>query len=117
MEWLVTLVTGFAVFVLLAPLLVLLVTVFVLVPLAHLAPRPAMIARSTFECPFSKHKATAEFLTSPDAERPVDVVACSLFAGGPVRCAKGCLALGHAAWAPSPAVPRYALIAGGTTYR
>lgn len=117
MDWLMTFVTGVAVFVLALPVLMLLLTFFVLVPLAHLAPRPSMIARSTFECPFSNQRATAEFVTSPDAERPADVVSCSVFRDGPVRCEKGCLALGTTGWTPSPAVARYALIAGGTTYR
>jgi len=116
MDWILTILTGLALLVLTAPLLMLAVTVFVLVPLAHLAPRPTMIARKTFDCPFSRQRATVEFLTSPDATQPRDVHACSVFPDG-VTCAKGCRHLAAARWAPSPAVPRYALIADGTAYR
>jgi hypothetical protein len=56
------------------------------------------------------------FLAAPDAERPTDVVSCSMFSDG-VRCAKGCLALGESAWAPSAMVPRVALLAGGEAAR
>ena len=117
MEWFLSVVTALVLLVLLAPLLMLGVTVFVLAPLAHLARRPAMIARSTFDCPFSKRRATVEFLTSPEAVRPSDVRACSVFADGRIRCKKGCRDFSETAWAPSPAVPRYALIAGDTAYR
>ena len=117
MDWIITFLTGFAVLVLVSPLLMLGVTVFILAPLAHLAPRPTMIARSTFDCPFSKRRVNVEFLTSPDAARPTDVHACSMFTDGHVICKKGCRNLAVAAWAPSPAVPRFALIAGGTVYR
>lgn len=118
MDWLITFVTVLALLVVLSPLLMLLVTVFVLVPLAHLAPRPTMIARNTFDCPFSKRRATAAFLASPGVDRPIDVLACSVFADGRIRCKKGCLALAATGWTPSPTtVPRYAMIAGGTSYR
>jgi hypothetical protein len=117
MDWVITFLTGFAVLVLVSPLLMLGVTVFILAPLAHLAPRPTMIARSTFDCPMAKRRVNVEFLTSPEAERPSDVHACSVFPDGRVRCAKGCRDLAVAGWTPSPTVPRYALIAGGTAYR
>jgi hypothetical protein len=76
-----------------------------------------MIGRRTFECPFSKRRATVEFLASPDAERPIDVQACSVFPDGRIRCEKACRDLSDTAWAPSPAVARWALIAGDTAYR
>ena len=117
MEWLITVTTGLALVVLLSPLLMLGVTIFILVPLAHLAPRPTMIARSTLDCPFSRRRADVDFLISPDAARPADVHACSVFPDGRVRCEKGCRDLAVAAWAPSPAVPRFALLADGTAYR
>jgi hypothetical protein len=116
MDWIYTVLTGLALLVLAAPLLMLAVTFFILVPLAHLAPRPRMIARSTFDCPFSRQRATVEFVTSPEATQPTDVHACSVFPDG-VACAKGCRHLAVAGWAPSPTVPRYALIADGTAYR
>ncbi len=117
MDWVITLLTGIAVLVLVSPLLMLGVTIFILAPLAHLAPRPTMIARNTFDCPISRRRVSVEFLTSPDATRPSDVHACSVFPDGRVRCEKGCRDLAEATWAPSPAVPRFALIAGGTVYR
>jgi hypothetical protein len=117
MDWIITLLTGLALLVLASPLLMLGVTIFILVPLAHLAPRPTMIARSTFDCPFSRRRVSVAFVTSPDDPRPSDVSACSVFPDGGVRCAKGCRHLAVAGWAPSPTVPRYALIAGGTAYR
>ena len=117
MDWVVSVVTAVGLLVLFSPLLMLGLTVFVLAPLAHLARRPAMIGRSTFECPFSKRCVSVEFLTSPDATRPTEVRACSMFADGRICCAKGCRDLAESAWTPSPAVPRFALIAGDTTYR
>jgi hypothetical protein len=117
MDWLISVVTALALLLLFSPLLMLGVTVFVLAPLAHLAGRPAMIGRRTFECPFSRRRATVEFLTSPEATRPSDVRACSVFPDGRIRCEKGCRDLSETTWAPSPAVPRYALIAGDTAYR
>ena len=41
MDWLITFVAAFVMLVLVSPLLMLLATVFILVPLAHLAPAPA----------------------------------------------------------------------------
>ena len=117
MDWVISVVAGVALFVLFSPLLMLGLTVFVLAPLAHLARRPPMIGRSTFDCPFSKRRVSVEFLTSPDEARPTEVRACSMFADGRIRCATGCRDLSETAWTPSPAVPRFALIAGDTTYR
>jgi hypothetical protein len=117
MEWVMWGMTGVVLLVLLSPLLMLGVTVFVLAPLAHLARRPTMVGRSTFECPVTRRRVTAEFLTSPDAARPTDVRACSMFPDGKVRCAKACRDLAETTWAPSPAVPRFALLADDTSYR
>jgi hypothetical protein len=58
-----------------------------------------------------------EFLTSPDAVRPSEVRACSVFPDGRIRCQKRCRDLSETTWTPSPAVPRFALIAGDTAYR
>jgi hypothetical protein len=117
MDWVASAVTGLVLFVLFSPLLMLGLTVLVLAPLAHLARRPAMIGRSTFDCPFTKRRVSVEFLTSPDSVRPTEVRACSMFPDGRIACGKGCCDLSETAWTPSPAMPRFALIAGDTSYR
>jgi hypothetical protein len=116
LEWLVLVMAGLALAVLLAPVVTLLGTVFVLVPLAHLAPRPPMVARTSFDCPFSRRHVNVEFLTSPTASEPVDVLACSMFTNG-VACERKCRALMQTGWTPSPVVPRYALLADGVAFR
>ena len=117
MEWIVTIFAGLVFLALLAPVGMLLLTFFVLVPLAHLAPAPAMLARATFACPVSRRTVSAAFLTSPRSEHAVDVEQCSAFPHGRVACKKGCLALAAVGWAPSPMVPRVSLVAGGTAMR
>ena len=119
MELLVMLVTGLAAFVLLLPLILLLGTIFILVPLAHLLPAPSMVARTSFDCPFSKRWVNVAFLTEPSAEGPSDVLSCSLFTDERgIRCNKGCLGLARTTgWTPSPVVPRFALLAGGVALR
>ena len=117
MDWVITVIAGLIAAVALAPIAMLVLTLFVLVPLAHLMPRPAMLARRSFECPFSKRRVTATFLASPEAPRPADVVACSRFGDGRVACAKQCLGMAVVGWAPSPMVPPYALLAGDTASR
>jgi hypothetical protein len=116
MEWVMTAAAALGLFVLLLPVLVLLGTVFVLVPLAHLAPPPAMVARATFDCPYSRRRVSATFLTVPGQRTPADVVTCSLFPRG-IRCTKPCLGLAATHWAPSPVVPPRALIADGVAPR
>ena len=117
MEWLVTILTGLVLVIVLAPVVSLLGTLFVLVPLAHLAPHPEMLARASFVCPFSKRRVNVAFLTSPASPTPSDVVSCSLFHDGNPSCAKGCLGLAESAWAGRPVVARYALLADGEAYR
>ena len=117
MDWLIMIFAGVVFAAVLAPLGMLLLTFFVLVPLAHLLPQPSSLARTTLTCPVSKHTVDATFVTSPAAEHPTDVVQCSLFADGRVRCAKGCLALATVSWAPSPMTARFALLADGTAPR
>jgi hypothetical protein len=117
MDWGISLLTGLVLLVLFSPILMLGLTVFVLAPLAHLARRPAMISRSTFDCPFARRRVSVEFLTSPDALRPAEVRACSMFPDGRIACEQGCCDPSEATWAPSLATPRFALIAGDTTYR
>ena len=116
MEWIVMIVAGLVLVVITAPLAMLLITVFVLVPLAHLAPRPAMLARASFACPVSKMAVAATFLASPDREG-VDVVACSMFGDRTVTCQKACRGLARVGWEPSPMVPRFSLLADGAASR
>ncbi len=117
MEWITTIVAGLVLVVITAPLAMLLLTVFVLVPLAHLTRRPEMLARATFECPVSKTAVNASFVASPEREGELDVVACSVFGDGKVTCQKTCRALASVGWAPSPMVPRFSLLADGTAPR
>ena len=117
MESMMTVLTALGVLVLLAPVLALLFTFFVLVPLAHLAPAATAVARRGFRCPITKRWVRATFLTAPGAERPLDVLECSEFEPDAVRCAKGCLAVATTKPAPSPMVPRFALIADGLACR
>ena len=118
MEWLVTILTGLALLILLAPLLSLLVTFFVLVPLAHFLPQPSMVSRASFDCPFSKRWVNVALLTSPESPAPSDVLSCSLFSDERgVRCKKGCLGLAATGWTRRLVVARYALIADGEAFR
>lgn len=91
---------------------------FLLVALAHLMPAPSTVARASFTCPLSRRRVNVAFLTTPGADQPVDVVSCSAFPDPErVRCAKGCLGWARSAWNASPMVARYALLAGGESYR
>jgi hypothetical protein len=118
MEWIATFAIGLALVVLFAPLIMLLGTVFILVPLAHLAPAPTMVARTSFHCPFARRRVSVAFVTPPGTDRPSDVASCSLFTGGRgIRCRKGCLGLARTAWTPSAMTPRYSLVADGVAFR
>jgi hypothetical protein len=117
MDWVIWIATGLVVLVLTAPLLMLGFTVLVLAPLAHLVRRPTMIARTAFRCPFSRRQVRVEFITTPEAARPLGVHACSMFSDGHIRCEQGCCDIAETAWTPSSATPRFALIAGDTVYR
>lgn len=117
MEWLITLVAGIGFAVLLAPVAMLLLTFFVLVPLAHLMSRPAMIGRATFDCPVTRRRVNAAFVSEPGHDHPSDVSACSRFGDGPVTCKKGCLAVATIGWGASAMTPRYALISGDVALR
>ena len=117
MDWLIMIFAGAVLVVVVAPVAMLLLTFFVLVPLAHLMPQPSTLARTTLTCPVSKRTVNATFVTSPAAERPTDVVQCSLFADGRVRCGKGCLLHATVGWAPSPMAARFALLADGAALR
>ena len=114
MDSLLMVVTGLGLVVVLSPLLMLLLTAFVLVPLAHLAPYAPMVARASFECPVTGRHVDAAFLTAPGKEHPGAVLSCSAFPGREVTCAKSCLEIAEMGWRPSAMAPRYALLAGGT---
>ena len=117
MEWLVGLGTGIVLLVLLAPVLTLIVTVFVLVPLAHLHASPPMLGRTSFSCPVTHRDVSATFETEPGFAHPSDVLTCSLFGDKPVTCAKGCLGHVDAHEAPPFMFARYALLSGEETLR
>jgi hypothetical protein len=119
MEWTVTtFAVALGLLVLFAPVIMLLGTFFILVPLAHLAPAPTPIARASFECPFARRRVSVAFVTPPDTDTPTDVASCSHFTDGEgIRCAKGCLGLAHTVWTPSAMAPRYSLIADGVAFR
>jgi hypothetical protein len=112
-EWLVMIGAGIVLAALLTPVSMLLVTFFVLVPLAHLAPPPTMLARVSLHCPFSRRDVSATFVTSPESAEPIDVLQCSLFGDAAVQCQKDCLALAVVGWAPSPIVSRFSLVSDG----
>jgi len=116
MEWVSLIVAGVVFALILTPVVLLLTTFLVLVPLSLLAPAAPSLARTSFACPVSRRKVTATFLTRPGEAKPADVVACSMFSDG-VHCAKGCLHEAHTSWTPSPALARYALLAGGEALR
>jgi hypothetical protein len=116
MDWLVMIIAGLVLTVLTAPIAMLLLTFFVLVPLAHLMPAPATLARARFQCPFKKTMVTATFATAPDG-RAADVCACSAFGDGAVTCGKACRALTTVGFAPSPMVPRFGLLADEEAFR
>jgi hypothetical protein len=117
MEWITTVLTALGLLILLAPLLMVLVTAFVLVPLAHLTTSGPTVARASFDCPFARKHVHATFLVPPGADRATDVLACSVFGDGPVGCRKGCLQLAGTHAEPNAVTPRYALLADGESYR
>ena len=118
MEWVLTLTSGFVVLCLLGPLVVMLGGLMVFAFLGHLASGPSVL-RTTFDCPFSKRRASVEFLDNAASDQPADVLSCSVFAprARDVRCEKACLGLAETRWALSPMMPRYALLSGGLAYR
>jgi hypothetical protein len=118
MEWMVTILSGLGLLVLLAPVIMLLLTFFVLVPLAHFVPPASTVSRTSFACPVSKRRVSVAFLGISGVGTPTDVLSCSVFPDGErVRCAKGCLGLAETRRMPSPMVPPYALLADGVASR
>jgi hypothetical protein len=116
MEWITTIVAAIVLALIVAPVAMLLLTFFVLVPLAHLMPASRTLARAHFECPFKKMVVNATFVTTPDGA-PADVAACSAFGDGEVTCQKACRALASVGFAPSPMVARFGLLPGTEAFR
>ena len=119
MEWVLSLTSGFVVLCLLGPLVMLLGGLMLFGFVGHFMRSGPTVSRTTFDCPFSKHRASVEFLGDAATDRPADVLSCSVFAPTPhhVGCEKACLDLAETRWAMSPMMPRYALLSGGVAYR
>jgi hypothetical protein len=118
MEWALPLVFVLVVLVFVVPLALLLAAVALLGFVGHFGPGWPVISRATFNCPFSKRRASVEFLTPSGSEKTTDVLSCSVFSEPyQVRCQKGCLELATAGWSPPLTVPRYALLADGVALR
>ncbi len=117
MDWLgIVIGSTFALFLIAPPLLVL-AGVFGLL-ISHVIAPPAMVSRTSFDCPVRKCKVSVAFESRPGETGTADVVSCSAFEDPEkVTCAKGCLGVATTKWAPSPMVPRYALTSDGVVYR
>lgn len=119
MEWVLTLMSGIVVLCLLGPLVMLLGGLMLFGLVGQVLRSGPMVSRTAFDCPFSKKRASVEFLGEAASDQPTDVLSCSVFAPKPyhVRCEKECLGLVETRWALSPMMPRYALLSGGVAYR
>jgi hypothetical protein len=118
MEWMLTLTSGAVVLLLLGPMVMLLGGLMLFGLVGHLFKGPGVF-RTAFDCPFSKQRASVEFLGGSTSDHPADVLSCSVFAPKPyhVRCEKACLGLAETRGVLSPMMPRYALLADGVAYR
>jgi hypothetical protein len=119
MEWVLTLTSGIVVLCLLGPLVMLLGGLMLFGVIGHVLRSGPMVSRTAFDCPFSKQRASVEFVGETASDHPTDVLSCSVFAPKPyhVRCEKACLGLAETRLALSPMMPRYALLSGGVAYR
>jgi len=118
MEWVLAPMSGLLVVVLAVPAIVLVGVLLVLSAVGHAFPASPTLSRVMFDCPFSKRKATVEFLVPPGSGQPSDVLSCSVFPKPyHVRCEKACLGLAQTGWTASPMMPRFALLADGVGYR
>lgn len=117
MDWTQALFGGVVLVVLLAPVGLMALAVLGLLVSQLFAPA-SMVCRASFDCPFSHRRVHAAFETRPDLEHPDRVLSCSMF-GEPkkVTCEARCREIVDTAWAPSPMVPRFSLIAGGAAPR
>lgn len=118
MEWALPLVFVAVAMVVVLPLALLLAAVALLGFVGHFGAGRPIISRASFNCPFSKQRASVEFLTPTGSEKTTDVLSCSVFSQPyEIRCKKGCLELATAGWSPPLTVPRYALLADGIALR
>ena len=118
MEWVPRLMSSLLVMFLVVPFVVLVGGILLVWALGHILPGSLIRSRAAFDCPFSKRRATVEFLSPPGAGQPSDVLSCSVFSEPyQVRCKKECLTLAESGWMVSPMMPRYALLADGVSYR
>lgn len=117
MDWTQALLGGVVLVVLLAPVGLMALAVLGLLVSQLFGPGP-MVGRASFDCPFSHRTVHASFQTRPGLEHPDRVLSCSAF-GQPrkVTCEARCRELVETAWAPSPMVPRFSLIADGAVTR
>jgi len=117
MEWLLAPTSSLLLVVLVVPMFVV-VGAAILLMIGQVIPGGQTLSRVAFHCPFSKRRATVEFLTPAGGEQPTDVLSCSVF-DKPyhVRCEKGCLTMARTGWTSSPLMPRFALLADGVTLR
>ena len=119
MEWVLPLTSSFVVVFLLGPLVVLLGVLLVFGLVGHVFSSGPMVSKTSFDCPFSKQRASVEFVSDPGFDRPTDVMSCSIFDPKPyhVRCKKECIGLAETGLAFSPMMPRYSLLSSGVAYR
>ncbi len=118
MEWVLTLTASVLVALLVVPFVVLVGGILLMWAIGHLLPGSPIVSSTTFDCPFSKRRATIEFLTPQGAGQPSDVLSCSVFPHpSHIRCKKECLKLAQSGWMPSPMMPRFSLLADGVSYR
>ncbi len=116
MEWFAMLLTGLGLVVVFGPVLMLFLTFFVLVPLAHFVTPPPMLASASFDCPVTRRHVSARFQSTPGSTHASDVVECSVFAGA-VTCEKKCLEHVSTTWPATAMTPRYSLVSDGVALR
>jgi hypothetical protein len=114
----VTVMEMFAVLVVLlvfGPPLVLVPTLLVLCGIGLFVADGPHRARSTFHCPVTGHRTTAEFSVTPAAEQPRAVLSCSEFRPATrVTCARRCLEAAGVRWSPPVGLfGRWALTSDG----
>jgi hypothetical protein len=119
MEWVLTLTSAVVVLCLLGPLVLLLGGLVLFGLVGHLVGSGPGVWRAAFDCPFSRQRASVEFVGETASDHPSDVLSCSVFAPKPyhVRCEKKCVGLAEMRSAQSPMMPRYALLSDGVAYR
>jgi hypothetical protein len=118
MEWVLAPMSSLLVVILVIPAIVVVGVLLLLRAVGHAFPVNPTLSRVTFNCPFSKRKATVDFLVPPGSGQPSDVLSCSVFPKPyHVGCEKGCLGLAQTGWTASLMMPRFALLADGVGYR